>query len=86
MKLFIYKSIITFVFIFFVYQITIGAKVREIESKINNLTSEENINFFKDKIRQEIKSGLEKENYLGKEDAKLLNDFINKIKSELIAN
>ena len=85
MKIFIYKSIITFVFIFFFYQITIGSKVRDIESRINNLTSEENINFFKDKIRQEIKNGLEKENYLNKEDAKLLNDFINKIKSELIA-
>ena len=58
--------------------------MREIESRINNLNSEENINFFKDKIRQEIKNGLEKENYLSKEDAKLLNDFINKIKSEII--
>ena len=85
MKIFIYKSIITFVFIFFFYQITIGSKVREIESRINNLTSKENVNFLKDKIRQEIKNGLEKENYLNKEDAKLLNDFINKIKSELIA-
>ena len=52
--------------------------------RINNLTSKENVNFLKDKIRQ-IKNGLEKENYLNKEDAKLLNDFINKIKSELIA-
>ena len=52
MKIFIYKSIITFVFIFFFYQITIGSKVREIESRINNLTSEENVNFLKDKIRQ----------------------------------
>ena len=85
MKIFIYKSIITFVFIFFFYQITIGSKVREIESRINNLTSKENVNFLKDKIRQEIENGLEKENYLNKEDAKLLNDFINKIKSELIA-
>ena len=83
MKIFIYKSIITFVLIFFLYQITVGAKVREIESKVNNLTSKENIEFFKDKIRQEIKNGLEKENYFTKEDAKLLNDFINKIKSEL---
>ena len=58
--------------------------MREIESRINNLTSEENVNFLKDKIRQEIENGLEKENYLNKEDAKLLNDFI-KIKSELIA-
>tara|TARA_B100001063_G_C16742580_1_gene545623 strand:- start:1255 stop:1515 length:261 start_codon:yes stop_codon:yes gene_type:complete len=85
MKIFIYKSIITFVLIFLFYQITIGAKVREIESKVNNFTSEENIEFFKDKIRQEIKNGLEKENYLNKEDAKLLSDFINKIKLELIA-
>ena len=54
MKIFIYKSIITFVLIFFLYQITVGAKVREVESKVNNLTSKENIEFFKDKIRQEM--------------------------------
>ena len=37
----------------------------------------------KEKIREEIKDGLNKERYLNQEDARLLNDFLNKIKSEL---
>ncbi len=37
----------------------------------------------KDKIRSEIKSGLEKDKILSEEDSKLIKQFIGKIKSEL---
>ena len=36
-----------------------------------------------DKIRDELKTAVNKENYLTQEDAKLINDFLNKIKKEL---
>ena len=35
------------------------------------------------KIREEINKGIKKERYLSKEDAKLINTFLNKIKKEL---
>ena len=37
----------------------------------------------KEKVRNEIKDGLKKDRYLSKEDANLINDFINKIKKDL---
>tara|TARA_Y100001970_G_C13792032_1_gene630752 strand:- start:287 stop:553 length:267 start_codon:yes stop_codon:yes gene_type:complete len=86
MKIFFYKSFITFVFIFIFYQLTIGSKVRELESKINRITSSENIEYVKNKVREEIKNAISKDRYLEVEDAILLRDFIKKIKSELELN
>ena len=83
MKIFFYKSLITFILLFVFYQLTIGAKVREIESKIINITSSENIEYIQNKIREELKNAVAKDKYLKDEDAVLLNNFINKIKSEL---
>ena len=37
----------------------------------------------KNKLRNELKNAISKENYLSPDDAKLINDFINKIKQEL---
>ena len=37
----------------------------------------------KNKLRDELKNAVSKENYLSSEDAKLINDFINKLKKEL---
>ena len=83
MKIFFYKSLITFFFIFIFYQLTIGTKIRELESKIYNITSSENIEYIQNKIREELKNAVAKDKYLKDEDAVLLNNFINKIKSEL---
>ena len=47
------------------------------------LSSKESAILIKEKIRNEIKSGLLKENILNKEDAILLKQFYKKIKKEL---
>ena len=83
MKIFFYKSLITFVFIFIFYQLTIGTKIRELESRINNITSSENIEYIKNKVREELKNAVAKDKYLEDDDAILIRNFINKIKSEL---
>ncbi len=64
-------------------QFTIGAKIRQIQQEIDNFKSKENVEVIKDKIRDEIRSAINKERYLSKEDAQLINDFINKIKEDL---
>ena len=48
-------------------------------SKIDKNTAE----VIKDKLRSELRSGLEKERILSKEDADLIKKFLNKINSEL---
>lgn len=83
MKIFFYKSLITFVFIFIFYQLTIGTKIRELESRIYNITSSENIEYIKNKVREELKNAVAKDKYLEDDDAILIRNFINKIKSEL---
>ena len=64
-------------------QFTIGAKIKQIQQEIDNFKSKENVEIIKDKIRDEIRNAINKENYLSKEDAQLINDFINKIKEDL---
>ena len=83
MKIFIYKLLISLVAIFILFQLTIGALIKEAKKNIQELSSKETAILFKEKIREEIKNGLSKENVLSKEDAKLLNQFYEKIKKEL---
>ena len=83
MKLFIYKILTAFILFFILYKLTIGHTIRLVEEKINNLNSKENVEYIKDKIREEIKNGTEKEILISSDDAKLLNNFLIKIQSEL---
>ena len=64
-------------------QFTIGAKIKQIQHEIDNFKSKENVEIIKDKIRDEIRNAINKESYLNKEDAQLINDFIDKIKTDL---
>lgn len=83
MKIFLYKTIVVFFFVLIFYHITAGSKIREIESKIENLKSEENITFIKNKIKEEMRNAILKDEYLNAEDAKLIRDFIEKIQKDL---
>tara|TARA_Y100000590_G_scaffold96272_1_gene109366 strand:- start:7825 stop:8088 length:264 start_codon:yes stop_codon:yes gene_type:complete len=83
MKLFVYKTLFVVVCIFLLFQLTVGAKLKQFEEKFANYKSQENIENIKNKIRKELKNAVEKENYLSAEDAKLINQFLNKLKKEL---
>ena len=83
MKIFVYKTLFVMVCVLVLFQLTIGAKIKELKNEIGNLKSQENISFVKEKIRDELKNATEKDNYLTPEDAKLINDFINKLQEEL---
>ena len=83
MKIFIYKLLISFISIFILFQLTVGLLIKETKKTVKELSSKESAILIKDKIRNEIKSGLLKENILNKEDALLLKQFYKKIKKEL---
>ena len=51
-------------------------------NKLFNLNDKENIELIKDKIRLEIKSGLDKDKILNEEDRMLLYKFYLKLKNE----
>ena len=59
---------------------------QKISSLTNEKLSRDSIQILKNKIKDELKTAIEKENYIKPEDAKLLNKFLNKIKSDLEKN
>ena len=83
MKSFIYKAIIIVLAIVIIFEFTVGGKINEISSKFNYFATKEGRKEGVVKIREEMKKAIKKERYLSKEDAKLLNQFLNKITAEL---
>ena len=83
MKIFVYKALFVFVCIFLLFQFTVGYQLKQLQSRLEQFNSKENIENVKNKLRKEMKNAVEKENYLNEEDAKLINQFINKIRQEL---
>ncbi len=86
MKIFVYKTLFVFVCIFILFQVTVGVKIKQLNNQLNQLKSQKNIYHLKNRLRKELKNAVKKENYLSPEDAKLINDFLNKIKKELSNN
>ena len=65
----------------FSYNLIFAGKLETI-NKLFNLNDKENIELIKDKIRLEIKSGLDKDKILNEEDRMLLYKFYLKLKNE----
>ena len=83
MKHFIYKTIIIIVAIIVIYEFTISKQIKQITEQSEILLSKEGRKEGIEKLREEIKKAIKKERYLSKDDAKLINEFINKIAIEL---
>ena len=83
MKIFIYKTLIIFGLIIITFYLTFGFLKKEINEELTNFISKENIAQIKNKIKSELKDGLNKEKILNKEDAALIKNYIEKIKKEL---
>jgi len=83
MKQFFYKSFIIVIAIVLVFEFTIGNKISQIYEKIDVVSTKEGRKDSVNKIREEVRRATKKERYLSKEDAKLINLFLIKIKKEL---
>ena len=83
MKQFIYKTLIAVVAIVLVYELTIAKQIKEFTSQSEVLMTKEGRKDGVSKIREELKKAVKKERYLSKEDARLINQFIQKIKKEI---
>tara|TARA_B100001063_G_scaffold235598_1_gene254362 strand:+ start:277 stop:543 length:267 start_codon:yes stop_codon:yes gene_type:complete len=83
MKQYIYKVIIALIAVVLIYEFTIGKLIKKYTDKLNYISTKEGRKEFIVSLREEIKKGVKKERYLSKEDALLLNQFINKIQKEL---
>jgi len=83
MKQFIYKTAIIVVAFILIFEFTIGNKISQVYEQIDVFSTKEGRKESVNKIREEIKRAVKKERYLSKEDAKLINSFVKKIKKEL---
>ena len=83
MKQFVYKTFVIVIAIVLIFEFTIGNKISQIYEKIDVVSSKEGRKNSVNKIREEIRRAIKKDRYLSKEDAKLINLFLNKIKIEL---
>ncbi len=83
MRLFIYKLLITLAGVYILFQLTVGLLVKEVKKNLSDFSSAENISFIKNKIREEIKNGIEKDKILNESDSLLLKEFIEKISREI---
>ncbi len=83
MKQFIYKTLIAIIAIVLVYELTIAKQIKEFTSQSEIILTKEGRKDGVEKIREELKKAIKKERYLSKEDAKLINQFIRKIRNEL---
>ena len=83
MKQYVYKIIIFILAIIFIYEFTIGKQINKYADQLNSINSKDGRKETVEKIKNELRKGVEKDRYLSKEDAKLINRFIEKIKKEL---
>lgn len=83
MKIFFYKSLLVFFLFLVAFHFSFSYVIKKSKSEINNFISKDKLEVLKNKIREEIKSATVKDDYINKEDAILLNKFLDKIKSDL---
>lgn len=86
MKYFIYKLFAVSALMFIVYHATIGYTIKNLKIELANSFDKDKIEYLRNKIRNEIKSSLNKEKILNPDDAELIEKFIKKISSEINNN
>lgn len=80
MKSFIQKFFISLLLLYVFFELTIGSRI----DYFTNIFTDSNSRIeLKEKVKSEIRKGIEKENYFTEEERILIRDFINKIKKEL---
>ena len=68
---------------FFLYHFTLGHTIYEFQNKFYSTLDKKTIDVFKNKVRKELNKSLSKDRIIKKEDAILINKFLNKITNDL---
>ena len=83
MKSFIYKMIIVVIFLIILFEFTIGKRIDPITESMNKISNEQGRKELIDKLRKEMRKGVEKEYMLKEDDRVLIYKFLNKLQSEI---
>ena len=83
MRLFIYKLLIVIVFLYALFEFTIGSRIDFYSKQLHSLNDNNKRIEFKEKILTEIEKGTKKENYFSEKERIIISNFIKKISDEL---
>ena len=83
MKNFILKLLISIVFFYIFFELTIGQRIDYFKKKIDVLSDHQTRIELREKIKDELRKGTEKENYFTEEERVLIRDFIIKLREEI---
>ena len=84
MKIFIYKTLIVVISAYFLFQFTIGQKLKNYENRIESLLHDkQSRELILEKIKEEVRTANQKDNIFSDKEKELFSKFINKIQKEL---
>ena len=83
MREFIFKAIIITFIAIVGFEFTIGKRIDPVVDIINKFSDEQGRKEIINKLRKEMKKGVEKEYMLKEDDRVLIYKFLNKLKSEI---
>ena len=83
MKIFLYKLIISLVAFYIFFEITIGSRIDYFENLVNTFKDDNQRIIMKEKLKDELRNAIKKENYLTEDEKYLISNFIKKIQNEL---
>lgn len=83
MRSYIYKTLIAVIALIAVFEFTIGKTLNKISRQTDIMLTKEGRKEMIHSIKIEMKKAIKKENYLKEDERILINNFINKIKTEL---
>ena len=83
MKIFIYKLLISLVAFYVFFELTVGSRINKVENLVNSFKDDNQRILMKEKLKEELRKAIKKENYLTDDERYLISNFITKIKKEL---
>ena len=83
MRIFLVKTIIVIVAVFFLYQFTIGSEISNLRNTLASFSDPGKREMIKEKLKDEMRKGIQKEKYFDEEERVLISQFLKKILKEL---
>lgn len=83
MKTFILKLLVSILFVYLLFEFTVGKRIDYFQNQITEINNKENREDIKNKILEELEKANKKEFILEERERKIISTFIEKINSEL---
>ena len=83
MKIFIYKLLISLVAFYILFELTIGTRIDYFTDLVNSFKNIDQRIIMKEKLKDELRKAINKDNYFTKEESYLISNFIKKLQNEL---